>query len=118
MRVLVCGGRNFNDYVFLCEKMNDLHCLYDFEELCHGGARGADILAGEWWTSLNINDPVVFKANWKKYGNSAGPIRNRKMLKEFDPKVVVGFPDPKSKGTYDMLKISHRDPNRIVICFD
>ena len=44
-------------------------------------------------------------ADWKKYGKSAGPIRNREMLK-MDPDIVLIFhDDPKnSKGTKDCVK--------------
>jgi hypothetical protein len=48
---------------------------------------------------------VVFPAEWKKYGNAAGPIRNARMLNEGVPDVVIAFHENihKSKGTKNMM---------------
>ena len=49
MRVLACGGRDFADRKFLEEVLDDLNARRGpFEVLIHGGARGADTLAGLW----------------------------------------------------------------------
>lgn len=45
-----------------------------------------------------------FKADWNKYGKSAGPMRNIQMLKEGKPDVVVAFQG--GKGTAHMVKIA------------
>jgi hypothetical protein len=47
--------------------------------LVHGGARGADSMAGYIWQSWGL--PVeVYKADWDKYGKSAGYKRNETMV--------------------------------------
>lgn len=105
MKVLVCGSRHFNDYDFLGTSLWRLYQErenFNITEIIHGGARGADTLAGEW--AKNHNCPVrVFPADWEKHGKAAGPIRNAQMLKEGQPNLVVAFLAPDSRGTKNMI---------------
>ena len=47
----------------------------------------------------------MFPADWKTFGKAAGPIRNRKMLDEGLPDVVIAFHEDieRSKGTKNMI---------------
>lgn len=73
--------------------------------IIHGGASGADSLAGI--IALTLNIPVkVYPAEWKKYGKSAGYIRNAQMLEEGKPDKVLAFWDGKSPGTKMMIKLT------------
>ena len=100
MRVLVCGGRDFTDWDLLRETLTGLF-EYEIDAIIHGGAIGADSLAGEFARAFGIEE-VVFKADWKKYGKAAGPIRNAQMPAEGKPDLVVAFPG--GNGTSDMVK--------------
>lgn len=101
MRVLVCGGRYFDDAKWLEHELNFIHEAVNITELIHGGARGADTLAGEWASHREI--PVkVFPANWKKHGKAAGFIRNHQMIDEGNPFMVVAFPG--GNGTQHMIE--------------
>jgi hypothetical protein len=76
--------------------------------IVHGDCRGADKMAGEIATSLDI--PVfVFPAEWERFGNRAGPMRNQAMLNTV-PDLVIAFHDDieKSKGTKDMVARARR----------
>lgn len=104
MKILVCGGRDFQDKDYLFE------CLYNLyannphiELLIHGGARGADTLAGQWAETVGIKT-VVYKAEWSTYGKAAGSIRNQLMLDSESPDVVLAFPG--GNGTADMVRRS------------
>lgn len=99
MKVLVCGGRDYTDFEVIFDVLN----LYAFtaSAVIHGGATGADTLAGEWANSHNITCRV-YKPDWNKYGNGAGPMRNQKMLDDEKPDLVIAFPG--GKGTADMVK--------------
>ena len=100
MRVLVCGGRDFDDAFCLADRLAELHQQRPFSLLIHGDARGADHLAGCWAFYTGV--PVIrFPADWRKHGPAAGPIRNRKMLVEGKPDLVVAFPG--GKGTANMV---------------
>ena len=61
-----------------------------------GGASGADTLAHVWADALGY-EFIEFPANWKKYGKSAGMIRNRKMIDETDPERVLVFYGPEGE---------------------
>lgn len=100
-RVLVCGGRNFNDYVFATARLNELRqALGDFAVI-HGGARGADSLAALWGKTCGL--PVIeVAANWGVYSKSAGAIRNAWMLDFCFPTYAVAFPG--GRGTADMVR--------------
>jgi hypothetical protein len=101
MRVLVCGGRYFADAELLNRTLDELHDKTRITLLIHGAQRGADKLAGSWARGRIV--PVKeFPADWRKHGNSAGPIRNRQMLKEGKPDLVIAFPG--GVGTADMME--------------
>lgn len=108
MRVLVCGGRDFADYEMLREA---LECLLPISVLIHGCARGADELAGRWARRHDVR-VESYPANWAKLGPAAGPFRNKQMLREGKPELVVAFPG--GKGTANMVKIA-REANIPVI---
>lgn len=102
LRMLVCGGRDFDDR-WLMEAT-----LANFGSdviLAHGGARGADRMAGDYAKSRGW-DVAVFQADWTKHGKAAGPIRNRHMLHAFRPDIVVAFPG--GRGTADMVAIARK----------
>jgi hypothetical protein len=99
MRVLVCGSRYYEDYEKLREVLSGIH----IGTIIHGCARGADKLGGRYAEANNI--PVCeFPADWGKYGKRAGPIRNRQMLIEGRPDMVVAFRGPNSRGTQNMIE--------------
>lgn len=102
MRLLVCGGRDYSDVWRLTAVLDWVWIdSFGIVEVIHGGARGADSLAGEWAKRKGI--PVrVFPADWKQHGRRAGPIRNQQMLDEGRPTVVVAFPG--GTGTADMVR--------------
>jgi hypothetical protein len=46
MRVLVCGGRNFDDAGLMISVLDRLHTEKFFTVLIHGNARGAGLVQG------------------------------------------------------------------------
>ena len=105
MIVLICGGRSFEDGDFLYSELDRLHAEQPFTAVIHGAARGADTLAGQWAASRDIL-VQSYRADWKRYGNrAAGPIRNRRMLDEGMPDLVIAFPG--GRGTRDMIEQAH-----------
>lgn len=73
-----------------------------------GGAPGADSLANLAAVKLGL-PIIVFKAEWDKYGKSAGPIRNQQMLDQ-KPDLVVAFHSTLgiTPGTLDMVTRAQR----------
>lgn len=109
MRVLVCGGRDFDDEDVLFSSLNQLndHLLKYFgvkiTVIIEGDAHGADKLAGKW-ADTNAVEKMVFPAEWKMHGKSAGAIRNRKMIVEGRPNLVLAFPG--GSGTTMMINMA------------
>lgn len=105
MKVLVCGGRKFSDRDLLYKVLNVIHngVKGGITTIIHGGATGADSIAGDWSVNVLKKEAEVYLANWNMHKTAAGPIRNRKMLKEGKPDLVVAFPG--GSGTADMIKI-------------
>lgn len=101
MRILVCGGRDYKDTHRLVEVLTLLHEVTPIETIIEGGARGADRLARNYAQLMDI--PVeTYDAEWDKYGKRAGPIRNRRMIDEGKPTLVVAFPG--GSGTRNMVE--------------
>lgn len=97
MRIVVTGGRDYKDKVYLFSVLDDL----DISFMAMGDAKGADELAKEYAVVKNI--PYrVFKADWDLYGKKAGPIRNEEMIKIIEPDLVVAFRG--GKGTEDCVR--------------
>lgn len=101
--VLVCGGRDYDNWPFVEATLDDLAKEKGPIILVQGGATGADAWARQWarrqsvatlWHMINM------PADWKKNGRAAGPIRNKRMLTECLPDLVVAFPG--GRGTSDM----------------
>lgn len=99
-RVLVCGGRDFNEADYAFEVLDRLHAEIGIGTIIEGDARGADEIGGQWADTRGIK-LEVYPANWKKYRSAAGPIRNKQMLDEGKPDLVVAFPG--GKGTANMI---------------
>lgn len=96
-RVVVTGGRGFGDY----NRIRQTLVALDIAALAQGGAEGADSLARMWGELRRI--PVsTYLANWATEGTRAGPLRNRRMLDDFKPDLVVAFRG--GKGTADCVK--------------
>ena len=100
MRILVCGGRDFDDWAMLCAWLDLALAHFGPFVVVEGEAIGADFLARVWakWRGL---DYLPFPADWKQHGYRAGPIRNQQMLDEGAPDVVIAFPG--GTGTADMV---------------
>ncbi len=125
-KVLVCGGREFGrlpphgerqgpyweekerEYLFIQATLTSLFpadpetWLPDCT-IIEGGATGVDSVAADWaavnWTGLK-----EYKADWNKHGKAAGCIRNKQMLEEGIPDIVVAFPG--GSGTAHMIKLA------------
>ena len=101
MRLLICGDRNWSDRRSI---ESYLSCYSpELTTVIHGGARGADSIAGEIAENLGMG-VEVFPADWHRFGRAAGPVRNRKMLDAHVDLVVWFHLDiESSKGTKNMV---------------
>jgi hypothetical protein len=111
MKVLVCGGRAYNDYGTVYVVLSSLEKDGNrVTEIIHGGASGADELAGKWAREMRVPE-IVFHADWKSHARAAGPIRNSHML-AYGPDLIVAFPG--GRGTADMVSKAKRANVRLI----
>jgi len=109
-KVIVAGGREFDDYGMLCK-----HCdrLLSQKLATHqiviisGEARGADTL-GEKYAHERGYAIEKYPADWKRDGKAAGPIRNAQMAKVAD--ALIAFWDGNSRGTQNMIDLARLKP--------
>lgn len=101
LRVIVCGGRDYQDYDKVCSCLTALRDKHGIELIIEGGANGADAHAGIW-ADRNKIPRVTMRANWHHHGHKAGPIRNGNMIDLLSPDCVVAFPG--GRGTEDMVR--------------
>lgn len=100
MRVIICGGRTYRNVPQFVRVLANFQRKFGaITEVLSGGATGADALA-EMWALLKDVKLTIKRANWIAHGVSAGPIRNREMLKE-RPDYVIAFPG--GSGTANMI---------------
>jgi hypothetical protein len=119
MRIIIAGGRDFNDYSLMKQKcseiLKDLLPAYSNDtknvEIVSGGARGADRL-GETFAREHSLKLKVFKADWDRLGKIAGFVRNEQMAvyasEDSSTGVLVAFWDGKSEGTANMINLAFR----------
>lgn len=110
MRILVCGGRDFNNSGLVWEVLNDTIGT-ETAVIIEGGARGADASARSFARNYRM-ELITYEADWKTHGKSAGHIRNQKMLDEGKPDLVIAFPG--GQGTAHMVKIAKEAKIKVI----
>lgn len=128
LRVLITGSRDFIDTPVNAELMYQalsvpLHPVVDTHgtfirpawspehvTIVHGGARGADQLAGRIARELGFVEEV-HPAQWEVHGRKAGPIRNQYMV-ELGATCCLAFPvglsQGRSRGTAHAMAAARR----------
>ena len=126
VRIIIAGGREFNNYEYLESKCNQVFDSLSNEyyvlsdnvkedvsnmEIISGTAKGADALGEQFAFNYGIK-VKRFPANWDAYGKSAGYIRNEQMAKYAVSNgcygVLVAFWDGKSRGTKHMINLAKK----------
>lgn len=97
--LIVCGGRHYMDRDFVFRTMDYLAARRTITYVVEGGQTGADTHAREWAKARGVPFHTE-QAEWHLYGGPAGPIRNRKMLIDWEPDGCIAFNG--DKGTRNM----------------
>lgn len=112
MKVIVAGSRTITDERLIFQLIRELP--WRITEIVSGGARGVDTIASSF-ASLNSVPFKLFKADWDKYGRSAGMIRNNEMANYADCAFVAIANN--SSGSQHMIDCM-RKLGKPVIVFD
>jgi hypothetical protein len=100
MRIVVTGGRNFDDLGAVDRALSAVHRKHGIDVLIQGGARGADYLCASW-ANANSIPTEDYPADWERHGKRAGHLRNQQMIDEGKPDAAIAFPG--GRGTADMV---------------
>lgn len=99
--VIITGSRTITDYAAVVEAIESSPWYGSIGTVYVGDVRGVDKLALRWCKENGITY-YIFRAEWEEYGKSAGPERNRDMIR-FGGEAVIALWDGESKGTRNML---------------
>lgn len=115
-RVIICGGRDFDNKELCFTKLDEILPQYENIEIVSGHAKGTDLF-GEEYAQLHSLKKTIFPADWKRYGRTAGPIRNKAMLMyamDAFP-VVIAFWNGSSKGTKNMIEQARKQNVKVYV---
>lgn len=104
MRVLVTGGRDYDNRPQLYRQLDAIHADELITCIVNGGMTGADALSSRWAYDRKV-DTECYGAKWGQYGGRAGPIRNAAMLAS-KVDLVVAFPG--GRGTAHTVELAKR----------
>ena len=105
IRLLVCGSRTFKDFDMMYDAIAGFIKQHGPDVIIEGGAQGADKMAHAIAVARGV-PTETYRAEWSKYGKSAGYIRNKKMLYEGKPTHGMAFFNKvKTNGTANMIDL-------------
>lgn len=105
MKILVCGGRSYDNADLVFKFLDELHAKTPVTCVVHGDAPGADALGKKWAETSSI-EHKSYPADWKAHGRGAGPIRNKLMLDD-NPDIALLVAFPGNNGTENMCRQAH-----------
>jgi predicted Rossmann fold nucleotide-binding protein DprA/Smf involved in DNA uptake len=105
MKLIIAGSRDISDYQALIDAIEKSGIdVEQVTEIVSGCAIGVDSMGIRY--AMETKKPIVrfpvSYVEWRRYGKSAGPRRNRKMAAYGD--VLLAIWDGKSSGTDNMIK--------------
>jgi protein gp37 len=107
MKLIIAGSRTFTDYPLLCQVLApDRRRI---TQVITGGERGAELLAYRWAWKHAITHQL-FRADWERFGKSAGVHRNHLMAQAGD--LLVAFWDGRSAVTRHTISCKQHLPVR------
>lgn len=109
-KVIVAGGRDFENYEYMMEKLDELFLKSSIFKnqkikIISGMAKGTDTLAIRYADERKLTK-IMFPANWKEHPRMAGILRNEDMLTIATH--LVAFWNGISSGTKHMIEIASK----------
>jgi len=110
MKVIIAGSRSFTNYQLLCQTLALERPR--ITQVLTGGARGAEQL-GYRWAWKHALPHQLCRADWERFGKSAGVRRNYQMAQAGD--VLVACWDGQSPGTAHMVQCMRQLGKPVVV---
>ena len=116
-KIAIIGSRDFDNIELFDFSISRIFETYEISnpEIVSGGAKGADSFA----KALAVKNNLPYKEflpDWKAYGKSAGPKRNKQIVEYSD--LIIAFWDGKSKGTLSSIQFAKELTKKlVVICY-
>lgn len=102
MKTLIVGSRSIVDYEILLYAISKWP--QPITHIVSGGAKGIDSLAAFYAKQNNIPLTVVYP-DWDRYGKSAGYLRNKDMVENYDVEALIAITNG-SKGTGHTINLA------------
>lgn len=108
LRLIVAGGRHYDNREVIRTYLETLPketiiLQGECRRLVKGRWVGADLLAKEEAQKLGLT-VESYPADWDRYGNAGGPIRNREMLQKGDRLVIFHDNFAESTGSKNIAE--------------
>lgn len=115
MRILITGSRDWEDRdliaTAIAAEVATRQVSWGDVTVVHGGARGADQLAGQIASHWGMREERHC-ADWTTHGKAAGPIRNARMV-ALGADVCLAFPKGESRGTRGCMRLAEKAGIRV-----
>ena len=111
MKLIIAGSRTFTDYQLLCQHAGARAApASPRSSLAAPGARISSATAGRG--SMQVKHQL-FRADWERFGKSAGVRRNYQMAQAGD--MLLAFWDGRSAGTQHMISCMQQLGKPVVV---
>lgn len=107
MRTIIAGSRDILDYKIVLKAIRKSIEISGIRPtvIISGGAKGVDRLGEKFAKEFEF--PLeIYNAEWDKYGNRAGFVRNEQMALVADALIAIW--DGESKGTMHMINLAKK----------
>lgn len=101
---MVTCSRTWRRWSLARSVLTKLYALYPDAALVHGDCPDGDRQLAGIWRSLGGRDEP-WPADWERYGNAAGPIRNAEVLCT-RPDMLVAFVRDRSRGASGTVQLA------------
>lgn len=91
MRVLICAGRHYTDSRRCRQVLEAFQRLHPVRVVIHGGSQFLGAQIEDWAREIGA-DLVRYPPNWQLHGKHAERLRNRFMLADSRPDIVLALP--------------------------
>lgn len=121
LRLIVTGSQDYHDRGQVWHVLNGLYNKYGSVLVVHGACpRGGDWHAELWAENGRRHgqpvDSEPWPANWRLYGDGAGPVRNKAMVKAGGDLLVAFFAPPPAlnEGTAGCVELARTAGIKVV----